>query len=90
MMIMMMVIMRMMTNDDDDNEDGSYILHLMDFLPASIELPPDGSSLLVSQVQLGKETMSIVVKVIRMILKMVVIAAACSSAGYSWSRRQSR
>ena len=43
-------------------KDGSHILHLVDFLSASIELPPDGSSLLVSQVELVKKTMSIVVK----------------------------
>ena len=43
-------------------KDGSHILHLVDFLSASIELPPNGSSLLVSEVQLGKKTMSIVVK----------------------------
>ena len=49
-------------DDNDDNEDGSHILHLVDFLSASIELPPDGSSLLVSQVELVKKTMSIVVK----------------------------
>ena len=52
----------LMTNNGDDNEDGSHILHLVDFLSASIELPPDGSSLLVSQVELVKKTMSIVVK----------------------------
>ena len=54
--------MSMMTNNGDDNEDGSHILHLVDFLPASIELPPDGGGLLVSQVELVKKTMSIVVK----------------------------
>ena len=52
----------LMTNDGDDNEDGSHILHLVDFFSASVEFPPDGSSLLVSEVQLGKKTMSIVVK----------------------------
>ena len=43
-------------------KDGSHILHLVDFLSASIELPPNGSSLLVSQVELGKKIMSIMKK----------------------------
>ena len=47
----------LMTNDY--NEDGSHILHLVDFLSASIELPPNGSSLLVGQVQLDNKIMNI-------------------------------
>ena len=70
---------------DDEKEDGSHILHLVDFLSASIELPPDGSGLLVSQVELVKKIMNIVGKMMRMILKMVVMVAACLSARSSWT-----
>ena len=69
----------LMTNNGDDNEDGSHILHLVDFLSASIELPPDGSSLLVSQVELVKKTMSIMgttrkmTRMILLIFKIIII-----------------
>ena len=46
---------------DDEKKDGSHILHLVDFLSASIEFPPNGSSLLVSQVELDKKIMSMMI-----------------------------
>ena len=46
---------------DDEKKDGSHILHLVDFLSASVELPPDRSSLLVSQVELDNKIMSIMI-----------------------------
>ena len=49
------------TNYGDDTEDGSHILHLVDFLSASVKFPPNGSSLLVSQVELDKKIMSMMV-----------------------------
>ena len=61
---------------DDGDDDDANPLHLLDFLPPSIELPPYCRGLLVRQVQLMDIVMVIVMVMVMVVMVVMVVRVA--------------